>query len=73
MNGCGEVCTKPIYHLDQDCCRARWLVTSFSPHALAMLDRWQTKDSVIIGKQKALERRKAVVKMAKDLSKEKHA
>jgi hypothetical protein len=38
-----------------------------------MLDRWQDKDSLIIGQQKALERRKAVIKMAKDLSKAKHA
>jgi hypothetical protein len=68
--GCDDGCKKHVFHPQKDCCRARWLVGCFAKHAPAMLDRRQAQDAKILGKAKAIERRKAVVKMAKSLSKE---
>lgn len=69
MTECDQSCSHCIYHLANDCCRAKWLATSFAPHALAMLDRWQQQDSKTMGQQNALKRRKAVVAMAKKTNK----
>lgn len=55
-----------------DCCKARWLAGCFVPNAPAMLDRWQQQDALEFGKEKAIERRKAIVKMAKSLGKANH-
>jgi hypothetical protein len=69
MSACVGSCSKHNYHMQNDCCKVRWLAGCFAPHAPAMLDRWQQQDEKTLGQVKAIERRKAIVKMAKSFNK----
>jgi hypothetical protein len=51
------------FNLDTE--KIRWLKTSYSLHALAMLDRWMEEDAKVIGRGKAIEKRKFLINEAK--------
>lgn len=56
-----------VYDFNQDSEKVRWLTTAFMPHANAMLDRWQEKDRLKIGFEKAKEKRQQLTKLATEL------
>ena len=55
-----------VYDFNLDSEKVRWLKNSYSPHALAMLDRWMEQDAKVMGIEKAVEKRKMLIQQAKE-------
>lgn len=54
-----------VYNFNDDADKVLWLKGSLKEHALAMLDRWMEQDAKVMGRAKALEKRKSLIQQAK--------